>query len=353
LPETAVIDLAAEGFCEGAALFSERLYLEINKNLECGEQSILLLNRRGYHTFVSCPNCKKPVTCVNCSVPMTYHKTDGRLRCHYCSYSRPVPDRCPECGGEGVKLTGIGTQRIEEEISSLFPGARILRMDADTTYSRLAYEKGFAAFGSGQYDIMLGTQMIAKGLDFPNVTLVGVMSVDKALFTGDFRSYERTFSLITQVVGRCGRSGMRGRAFIQTFMPEHYVLHLAAAQDYEGFYRQESAMRKTLVFPPFCDTCLVEFSSAADRKADAGSRVFLEMMREKINASFTMPLRVIGPAKCLLERLNGKYRYRIIVKCRLNKEFRDFIAGLYKRTFKMNDFAGVTVKVDFNGDISI
>jgi len=351
LPEVNIIDLASKGFCSGSKIFSEALAFEINQNLERKEQTILLLNRRGYHTFISCADCKKPITCANCSVPMTYHKAVSRLHCHYCSYSAATPENCPECGGERIMLTGVGTQRVEDEISLLFPAAKILRMDADTTYSRHAYEKGFAAFKKGEYDIMLGTQMIAKGLDFPNVTLVGVLSVDNALFTGDFRSYERTFSLVTQVVGRCGRSDMRGRAFIQTFMPEHYVLNLAALQDYRGFYEQEIAMRKALIYPPFCDTCLLEFKSESVQRADAASKAFFELLRSKLNEeNLKLPLRVIGPAKCIHEKINGKYRYRIIIKCKNNSVFRNFIAGLYKLTFT-KAFSGVSVSVDFNGSL--
>ena len=205
LPDVEIIDLATEGFYDSSAILSERLVDELSINLDRGEQSILLLNRRGYHTFISCCDCKQTVTCPNCSVPLTYHKVNNMLVCHYCGHIENMITVCPNCGKNHIKQTGFGTQKVEDEVAKLFPNARLLRMDADTTYSRTAYEKNFRAFENGEYDIMLGTQMIAKGLDFPNVTLVGVVSIDKALFSGDFRSYERTFSLLTQVVGRCGR----------------------------------------------------------------------------------------------------------------------------------------------------
>ena len=231
LPDVEIIDLATEGFYDSSAILSERLVDELSINLDRGEQSILLLNRRGYHTFISCCDCKQTVTCPNCSVPLTYHKVNNMLVCHYCGHIENMITVCPNCGRNHIKQTGFGTQKVEDEVAKLFPNARLLRMDADTTYSRTAYEKNFRAFENGEYDIMLGTQMIAKGLDFPNVTLVGVVSIDKALFSGDFRSYERTFSLLTQVVGRCGRGEKQGRAYIQTFVPQHYVINLAATQD--------------------------------------------------------------------------------------------------------------------------
>ena len=354
LPEVEMIDLAQAGFYGNSTVFSERMVEEINYNLEKNEQTILLLNRRGYHTYISCSECRQPVVCPNCSIPLTYHKVNNRLICHYCNYSTEMINNCSECGSKHLKLTGIGTQKVEDEVSALFPNARILRMDADTTYSRYAYEKSFRAFERGEYDIMLGTQMIAKGLDFPNVTLVGVLSVDKSLFAGDFRSYERTFSLVTQVVGRCGRGGKQGRALIQTYVPEHYVLNLAAEQDYIGFYEQEIAARKALVYPPFCDTCTVEFSSIIESCADKASKAFLELIRKSVaSGTINVPIRVLGPSKCNYEKINGKYRYRMIIKCKNNQMFRDYIGQIYKNSFSLKEFANVQTYLDINGDIGI
>lgn len=352
LPVTETVDLAVEGFYGNSAVFSDRLVEEINYNLEKKEQTILLLNRRGYHTYISCADCKEPLVCPNCSIPMTYHRTNGRVLCHYCGYSAEMPSSCGKCGSAHLKMTGLGTQKVEDEVASLFPNARILRMDADTTYSRYAYERSFRAFENGEYDIMLGTQMIAKGLDFPNVTLVGVLSIDKALFAGDFRSYERTFSLITQVVGRCGRGDKQGRAIIQTYVPEHYVLNLAAEQNYPAFYEQEISSRQALIYPPFCDICSLEFSSVIESCADKASRAFLGLISGSIaSGEINVPIRVLGPSKCLHEKINGKYRYRIIIKCRNNRQFRDYIGQLYKKTFKMREFANVQTFLDINGDI--
>lgn len=352
LPVTEMVDLATDGFYGNSSVFSDRLVEEINYNLEKKEQTILLLNRRGYHTYISCADCKEPLMCPNCSIPMTYHKVNGQVLCHYCGYSAEMPKTCGKCGSNHLKMTGLGTQKVEDEVASLFPNAKILRMDADTTYSRYAYEKNFRAFENGEYDIMLGTQMIAKGLDFPNVTLVGVISIDKALFAGDFRSYERTFSLVTQVVGRCGRGDKQGRAIIQTYVPEHYVLNLAAEQNYPAFYEQEILSRQALVYPPFCDICSLEFSSVIESCADKASKTFLGLISGSIaSGEINVPIRVLGPSKCIYEKINGKYRYRIIIKCRNNRLFRDYIGRLYKQTFKMREFANVRTFLDINGDI--
>ncbi|MCM1523254.1 MAG: primosomal protein N' [Ruminococcus sp.] len=346
MPRVDIIDMTGS-----TGTFSSQLIDAVNENLERGEQSILLLNRRGYHTYACCTGCKAPVSCPQCDIPLTYHKVNGRMICHYCGYSEEFSSKCSACGGD-LKLSGIGTQRLEEELEDIFPSARILRMDADTTYSRYAYDKRFTAFGRGEYDIMAGTQMIAKGLDFPNVTLVGALGVDKALFSGDFRSYERTFSLITQAVGRCGRNGSRGRAVIQTFVPEHYVINLAAMQDYPAFYRQEIAMRQAMIYPPFCDICVIGFSGTEEKDVRSAAEKFAAELAEKISVSDKkMPVRVLGPSKCALERLGGRYRYRIIIKCRNNSDFRSFIRELRARA--AGYIKNVSLFIDINGDISL
>jgi primosomal protein N' (replication factor Y) len=352
LPEVSIVDMSEELLKGNSGFFSDVLAEEINYNLSHGEQSILLLNRRGYNTYVSCLQCKEPILCPNCNIPLTYHKINGRLICHYCGHSESFEGACRKCGSEHLKMTGFGTQKIEDEIQKLFPAARVLRMDTDTTYSRYAYEKNFKAFADGEYDIMIGTQMIAKGLDFPNVTLVGVLSVDKALFAGDFRSYERTFSLITQVVGRSGRGDKKGRAFLQTFVPGHYVLNLAANQDYVGFYNEEILIRKALIYPPFCDIFIVGFSSLVDSEADKASKAFLELIKKKATSEkISFPLKVLGPSKCVYEKINGKYRYKMIIKCKNTIEFRKFISEILMFTYKMKEFSNVNVYIDINGDI--
>ena len=352
LPHVEIVDMNAERANGNTSEFSEVLVHEIRHNLEAGEQTILLLNRRGYHTVISCAGCSSPVYCPNCSIPYTYHKANDSLVCHYCGSIAELPEKCPGCGGTVFKQMGFGTQKMEEQLEALFPDARILRMDADTTFSRYAYEKNFKDFADKKYDIMVGTQMIGKGLDFPDVTLVGIVTADKSLFSGDFRSYERTFSLITQVAGRSGRGGKKGRAYLQTFMPDHYVLNLAAAQNYAGFYKEEIALRKTLIFPPVCDICVIGISSVSDAAAAAASAVTLKIIKDVIKTEqIKFPLRVLGPVQSGIAKMNGKYRYRLILKCKNNKETRSFIRRVLLKTAEYREYSNVNIYADMNGDI--
>ena len=235
-----------------------------------------------------------------------------------------------------------------------FPNARILRMDADTTFSRYSYEKGFTAFRNGEYDIMIGTQMIGKGLDFPNVTLVGVLSVDKSLYAGDFRSYERTFSIITQVVGRSGRGQQAGKALLQTFMPEHYVMNLAAQQDYKGFYKEEIAIRRAMIFPPICDMCIFCFAGADEEAVKNGADAVINLMSSRLSQlQPKTPVRVLGPVKCSYGKINGKFRYRILMKCKNNKEMREFISTLLVNSAKLREMKNITFYADMNGDAGV
>lgn len=354
LPEVSIIDMNLEREAGNKAEFSRRLVEEINLNLQNGEQTILLLNRRGYHTMISCCDCYQPVYCPNCSVPLTYHKKNDKMMCHYCGYASEQIEICPSCGSNHLKSMGFGTQKLEEELAMFFPNARILRMDADTTFSRYSYEKNFEAFRNGEYDIMIGTQMIGKGLDFPNVTLVGVLSVDKALYTGDFRSYERTFSLITQVVGRGGRSERQGRAVLQTFIPEHYVMNLAAQQDYVSFYNEEIAIRRAMIFPPLCDMCIFCLAGIQDSAVKTGADAVLRLMNDKLKAiQPRTPVRVLGPVKCSYGRINGKFRYRIIMKCKNNAEMRSFISSVLTESAKLREMSGITFYADINGDVGV
>ena len=219
--------------------------------------------------------------------------------------------------------------------------------------SRHSYEKNFRDFAKGKYDIMIGTQMIGKGLDFPNVTLVGVMSVDKALFAGDFRSYERTFSLVAQVVGRCGRGEKKGRACLQTFMPDHYVLNLAALQDYPAFFEEEISVRRALIFPPICDICVLGISSEDDEKAEGASKKLLEIIRNFVNEGVSFPLRVLGPVRSAYGKINGKYRYRIILKCKNTAVFREFVRNILYEINKFSEYSKVNIYADINGDIGV
>lgn len=354
LPETVIVDMNEERMGGNSSEFSQRLIDEVNLNLKNSEQSILLLNRRGFHTIMSCVDCYQPLYCPNCSVPLTYHKKNDKLMCHYCGFAEEPVTICPVCGSERLKSMGFGTQRLEEELNSLFPDARILRMDADTTFSRYSYEKGFKAFKDGEYDIMVGTQMIGKGLDFPNVTLVGVLSIDKALYAGDFRSYERTFSLITQVVGRSGRGSRKGRAVLQTFMPDHYVMKLAAAQDYKGFYDEEISIRRTLIFPPLCDMCIFCFAGGDEDAVKSGTEAIIALMNRKLGElQPKTPVRVLGPVRASYGRLNGKFRWRIIMKFKNTAEMRNLISNVLIEGAKLKEMKKITFYADINGDVGV
>lgn len=354
LPEVRIVDMNEERMTGNTSEFSRSLTDEVNRNLQNGEQSILLLNRRGFHTIISCSSCYQPIYCPNCSIPLTFHKKNGKLMCHYCGYAGDMVQTCPSCGSDKLKSMGFGTQRLEEELNALFPSARILRMDADTTFSRYSYEKGFTAFKNGEYDIMVGTQMIGKGLDFPNVTLVGVLSVDKALYAGDFRSYERTFSLITQVVGRGGRGQRQGRAILQTFMPDHYIMNLAAAQDYKGFYNEEIAIRRAMIFPPLCDMCILCFAGDTEISVKNGSDAVLALMNDCLRELCPKtPVRVLGPVKASYGKVGGKYRYRIIMKCKNTAEIRSFISRILTEGAKLPEMKKITFYADINGDVGV
>jgi primosomal protein N' (replication factor Y) len=326
LPKVNIIDMSIERDNGNTTEFSRPLQEALQTALERKEQAVILLNRRGYNSVMLCAKCKEVVYCANCTVPLTYHKKTTNMQCHYCGYTSAIPQICPKCSGATFRNMGFGTQKIEEELQSLLPCARLLRMDSDTIASRASYEQSFRAFAEGEYDIMLGTQMISKGLDFPNVTVVGVISVDKALHNGDYNSYERTFSLITQVVGRGGRADKQALAFLQTFQPDHYLLKLAASQDYEAFYKEEIAGRRAMVFPPICDICVMLFTAKEEEKARQVAEAMPQILKGLLEKyTLDAPLRVLGPVKCYYEKINSKYRYRLILKCKNTEKFRSFI----------------------------
>ncbi len=352
LPEVYTIDMKAEYENGNRGNFSMALLHEIELNLNKGEQTLLLLNRRGYYTNLSCIKCGETMKCPNCDLPLTYHKINDSLCCHYCGYTVKTPDLCPKCGSAYISQKGTGTQRIEDEIRQYFPKARVLRMDADTTMSKNAFADRFAEFGRGEYDIMVGTQMIAKGLDFENVTLVGVLQIDKALYAGDYLGYERTFSLITQVVGRSGRGGKKGRAYLQTYSPDHYVLQLAARQDYDGFYAQEIEIRKALLFPPFCDICLIGFSALRPDYSEKAAARFLAIFRERLSReSGTVPIRALGPTKMGTGMMAGRYRHKLVIKCRFNGQFKRILSDALISAYGDPAFAFVSFYADINGEV--
>lgn len=352
LPDVYIVDMQEERRNGNTSTFSMPLLNEIEANLQRGEQSILLLNRRGYRTSVRCLTCGKPLECPNCSLPMTYHKANGCVMCHYCGYFRAVDRVCPSCGGKYFDMKGMGTQLIEDEIGEMFPKARILRMDADTTSTKHSFERNFKAFSDGEYDIMIGTQMIAKGLDFPNVTLVGVLKTDNLLYSADFRAYERTFSLITQVVGRAGRAGKKGRAMIQTFSPEHSVINLAALQNYPAFYSEEIELRRLQFYPPFCDVAVAGFSSTNEERCRKAACKFADILIELAKPyGAEVPMRILGPSAAQVGKVNGRYRFSLVIKCKNNPSFRAVAQATLKAGYADNDFANVAFYLDINGNL--
>ena len=349
LPGVMAVDMKEERKSGNRYNISSPLLELLEKNLEDKKQSILLINRRGYNTFVACDSCGSVVDCPYCSISLTYHSVNNRLMCHYCGYSKPFVKKCSECGKDDMRCSGFGTQKIEEEIAELLPTARVLRMDTDTTSSRHSFEKGLIDFGDGKYDIMLGTQMVAKGLNFENVTVVGVINADQQLNNDDFRSEERTFDLITQVVGRSGRGEYKGTAVIQTITPENHIIQLAQKQDFESFYNNEIIIRKAMVYPPYCDMCVVGFSSENEIKALNCSKAFLDDFQKAIEVKYKdQKVIVLGPLPARIAKISNKYRYRIIIKCKNNKSFRGMISELLISFGKNKAFSDVSVYADIN-----
>ena len=353
LPKVQIVDMRAELASGNPREISLAMEDAIRQNLEAGKQTILLLNRRGYQTVAQCEDCREVLKCQKCSVPMVYHKSAHKLLCHYCgSQLDPPPARCPACGGK-LQYRGFGTQKAEEELAKLFPEARILRMDQDTTAAKDAHEKLLAKFARHEYDIMVGTQMVAKGLDFEDVTLVGVLGIDSLLFAQGFRAYETVFSLVTQVVGRSGRAKDPGFAIIQTTDPDNPVLNLAAAQDYDAFFEQEIAYRKLGLYPPFCGLCVVGFAGPKESEVARASARFAALLGRQAAKQPDLPLRVLGPTPGSIEKINDSYRYKLTVKCRNDRRFRDLIREtltLYEQE-KLPGKATVVVDLHSDGDI--
>ena len=353
LPRVQIVDMRAELASGNPREISLALEDAIRRNLEAHKQTILLLNRRGYQTVAQCEDCREVLKCPKCSVPMVYHKASHKLLCHYCgSQMDPPPKNCPACGGK-LQYRGFGTQKAEEELAKLFPEARILRMDQDSTAAKDAHEKLLARFADHEYDIMVGTQMVAKGLDFEDVTLVGVLGIDSLLFAQGFRAYETVFSLITQVVGRSGRAKDPGFAIIQTTDPDNPVLNLAAAQDYDAFFEQEIAYRRLGLYPPFCGLCVIGFAGGKEIEVARAAARFSALLGQQAAKQPDLPLRVLGPTPGNIEKINDTYRYKLTIKCRNDRRFRDLVRetlGLYEQE-KLPSKASVVVDMHSDGDI--
>lgn len=352
LPETVICDLRLDSGAGTPSPIGSILADGLAETLADGKQSILFVNRRGYNNFLSCPLCGKVVLCPHCSVSLTRHNRDKHhrapyLSCHYCGYQEAVPTKCPECGSDSFQFMGFGTQKAEEEIGERFPDAKLLRMDADTTAAKFSYDQMLEEFRSGKSDILIGTQMVTKGHDFPKVTLVGVLSADNSLYTDDYRANERTFALLTQVVGRAGRGETPGRAIIQTYSPDHPVLTLAALQDYGTFYDREIALRKALIFPPYCDLALLSLSCADEGMLQNTVVSLAGRLKELAEGDYKdVPLVVFGPFEAPVYKVNETYRMRMILKCKNNQRTRALLAQL------LREFSGSAKKVTMTVDLN-
>jgi primosomal protein N' (replication factor Y) (superfamily II helicase) len=339
MPTVELIDMRQE-FLETRkqATFSRKLLDALGGRLENGEQTIVLLNRRGFSSFVSCRSCGERVQCCNCSLTLTFHKRDRRLLCHYCGYAEKVPSLCPKCQSEHIYFAGLGSERVEEELHQAFPSARIARLDRDTVSGKRQYETILHDFREGSYDILVGTQMIAKGHDIPNVTLVGVVSADIGLGMPDFRAAERTFQLLTQVAGRAGRGSVPGIVLVQTINPDHYAVRLAAAQDYHAFYDKELNFRRMMLYPPF--SAMANVLVRAEKK-EAAMR-----MSSELGMLLSPPpekLRVMGPAEAPVPRLKNEYRYQFLIKASSRKSLNELLVRA--RAFAVERKWGATALV--------
>lgn len=357
LPEVIIRDLRDDESCMSDKLIGEYLGSEIRKTKNEGMQSLLFVNRRGYNSHVSCRDCGHVFECPNCSVSLTYHaysgfgKSDKRLSCHYCGYSRPLPDTCDTCGGKHIGFFGFGTQKLQDELANDFPELKILRMDSDTTGGKFSHDRILSEFASGEKDVLFGTQMISKGLDFPNVRLSGAISVDSMLYMNDFRAGERAFSLITQLVGRAGRAGKSGIAVLQTYNPDNEILKLAASQDYEKFFESEIKLRRSVVFPPFCSMAVFTVSSGDENECERTATLFNGILLSLYEKEFGDIIIIrFGPFPDGIYRVLGKFRRRIIIKYKDGARSRQFLSELYSKGLSSAP-KGVKLELDANPTI--
>ncbi len=344
LPSVSIVDMKRELRKGNGGNISYKLQDELAENISRGEQSILFINRRGANKLISCGDCGYVYKCPNCSVSLTYHSANKRLMCHYCGYSRRADDKCPDCGGI-LTFIGAGTQLIEEELNQLFPGVPVLRMDTDTVKAAGTHEVLLQRFGDEKIPIMVGTQMVTKGLNFENVTLIGVLSADQSLYCSDYRSGERTFSLITQVVGRGGRGKKQGRAVIQTFTPDNEIIRQAAAQDYDSFYRAELELRRLQRTPPFADIISI---TASGQSEDAVMRCCTDIRNMLLASIEDEYARVLGPAPLSVVKVNNRYRYRVNISCKADSKMRALVSAVLIKCNSSGKYKGVSIFADNN-----
>lgn len=345
MPEIEIVDMRQELMNNNRSMFSKSLYERINESLNNKEQIIIFLNRRGFSTFVSCRKCGYVFKCSNCDISLTYHHNSSNLICHYCGSKQGVPKICPKCSSKYVKYFGVGTEKVEQEIKKYFPSARTLRMDFDTTRRKNSYEDIYKTFKEGKADILVGTQMVAKGLDFKNVTLVGVVAADLSLNLPDFRSTERTYQLITQVSGRAGRGQKRGKVVVQTYNPENYSIKYASDNNYKDFYKEELNIRETMEYPPFSDILLINMSSKNENiliKNTQNVGIFLRNLLEKNDK-----IKMLGPCPCEISKIKELYRWQIILKGKINP---DFAQNIRKTVYDLlkDVYNDIRVSIDTN-----
>ncbi|MEY8753193.1 primosomal protein N' [Peribacillus frigoritolerans] len=347
LPAVDIVDMREELRTGNRSMFSELLFTKLKDRLNKGEQTVLMLNKRGHSSFVMCRSCGLVINCPNCDISLTYHRFNDIMKCHYCGFEEGMPSVCPECESEHIRFFGTGTQKVEEELAKILPEARVIRMDVDTTSKKGSHERLLNAFGEGKADILLGTQMIAKGLDFPNITLVGVLSADTMLHLPDFRSSEKTFQLLTQVSGRAGRHQLPGEVVIQTYTPEHYSIELSALQDYDAFYEREMYLRRQSHYPPYYYVVLITVSHEDLMKTVSVTEKITNYLGSRLNRDSV----VLGPVASPISRINNRYRYQCLIKYKrepdLNQHLRTLLEHYQKETAQNH----LQISIDLNPQI--
>lgn len=344
LPNIDIVDMRAELLENNKSMFSRKLFSELQQALDRKEQVILFLNRRGHSSFVSCRKCGYVFKCTDCDITLTYHNDNQAMVCHYCGKKEPVKKICPKCGSNYVKYFGVGTEKIEQEVRRLFPQARTIRMDFDTTRRKDSYENIYNIFKENRADILIGTQMIAKGLDFKNVTLVGVVAADISINLPDYKAGERTFQLLTQVSGRAGRGEKKGKVIIQTYNPEHYSLRYVAAYDYDGFYKEDLSIRENMNYPPFSEIFLVNLSGKDEEVLIKAAHSVGELLKSTIKDD---KIIILGPCPCGISKIKEMYRWQIVLKGKIKLEFAAEIKKDIYNSMK-NVYNDIRVTMDMN-----
>lgn len=342
MPHVDIIDMREELHAGNRTMFSRKLKQAIEDRLERNEQVILFLNRRGYSTFVICRDCGDAIQCPHCDISLTYHQKQNRLKCHYCNYHEPVPTECPTCQSDTIRFFGTGTQKVEEALNQLIPEARIIRMDVDTTTRKGSHERLLKQFGQKQADILLGTQMIAKGLDFPDVTLVGVLAADSLFNLPDFRASERTFQLLTQVSGRAGRHRLTGEVIVQSYTPDHYSIDYAKAYDYPGFFAKEMSIRKAFQYPPYFYLSLITVSHENMYKAEEVTRTISQLLNKHLSSQ----TRILGPTPSPIERIKNRYRFQCMIKYKYEPKQRDLLVRILQYYEEMMRKEDLLIQID-------